>query len=227
MGKIGSFDYPECKIRDTIEVARIIEERFGGRVEKQATLADVLGHSNERSGGFIAKVTALRRYGLATGRGELETTQLAKSAVFPRTQEEQTSAIVQAMENVELFKKIFERLGDTRPTDDFWVDLVEITGEERSIAQKDAIKIRNIYMDGHEYLVSAKKAEPKPKAIEAKVGLAETDTVPIPTEALFELRTKDYGTLIVKDEESIEVARRLIDIIEQRSKSKAKQDKID
>lgn len=217
MGKIGNLDYPDFKIRDAMEIARLIEERFNGRVENQATLAQVLGHKTDKSGGYIAKVTALRRYGLVTGRGEITTTQLAKSIVYPKSPEEQMNAIVQAIENVELFKRIFERLGETMPSDDFWVDLVEITGAERGEAQKDAIRIRNLYMDGYEYMVSSKKAERKPKVVEEKPE-------PIPSEALFELRTRDYGTLIVKDEDSIAVARKLIDIIEGKIRGKEKKE---
>lgn len=216
MGKIGTFDYPDYKISDAIEVARVIEERFNGRVENQATLAEVLGHTNERSGGYVAKITALRRYGLVTGRGELSTTQVAKSIIFPKSPEERTSAIAQAMENVELFKRVFERLAGSTPTDDFWVDLVEITGEERGIAQKDAIRIRNLFMSGYEYLVSARKPE-KPKPEEKKL--------PAPVDALFELRTREYGTLIARDEESIIVARKLIDLIEEKVKGKKKKEK--
>jgi hypothetical protein len=37
---------------------------------------------------------------------------------------------------------------------------------------------------------------------------------------LFEINTREYGTLIVKDEESIAVARKLIDIIEAKLKTK-------
>lgn len=218
MGKIGNFEYPEHKITDSIQVAEIIENQFKGKVENQAALCATLGHSNVRSGGYIAKITALRRYGLVSGRGELVTTQLAKQILHPMSEEEKTEAIAEATENVELFKRIFERLRETMPTDSFWVDLVEITGEDRSVAQKDAIKLRNLYMDGYRYLVSARKAEIIPKSIEAK-----TEMLPIPTDAYFELRTKDYGTLIAKDEESIEVAKKLIDIIEQRLKGKAKQ----
>jgi len=36
------------------------------------------------------------------------------------------------------------------------------------------------------------------------------------TDALFELKTRDYGTLIVKDKESIAVARKLIEIVKRR-----------
>lgn len=220
MGKIGNLDYPDFKIHDAMEITKVIEDRFNGRVENQATLAQVLGHKTEKSGGFISKITALRRYGLVTGRGEIETTQLAKSIVYPKNQEEQTKAVVQAIENVELFKRIFERLGEAMPSGDFWVDLVEITGAERGEAQKDAIKIRNLYVDGLEYMVSSRKAERKLKGIEEKPS--KVDIAPMPSEALFELRTREYGTLIVKDEESIAVARKLIDIIEGKLKGKEK-----
>jgi hypothetical protein len=218
MGKIGHFEYPDYKIMDSIEVAKIIEDQFKGKVESQAALCATLGHKSHKSGGYIAKITALKRYGLVSGRKELATTQLAKKILNPVSEEERTEGIAEAMENVELFKKIFERLGETMPGDSFWVDLVEITGEDRSVAQKDAIKIRNIYTDGCRYLVSARESEIRPKVIEAKAGIPLT-----PTSALFELITRDYGTLIVKDEESIEVARKLIDIIEQKMKGKMKQ----
>lgn len=225
MGTIGNFDYPDWKIRDCIEIARIIIDRFSGRVENQTSLAEVLGHKTVKSGGYISKITALRRYGLVAGRGELTTTELAKTIIYPKNSEEQTKAVAQAIENIELFKRIFERLGEKMPTDDFWVDLVEITGEERGIAQKDAIKIRNLYMDGYEYLVSAKKSEIGEK-METQVVPSKTEIVgAISTDALFELRTKDYGTLIVKDKESINLARGLIDIIENKLKGDEKEAK--
>jgi len=224
MGTIGNFEYPDYTLTDSLQVAQIIEEQFKGKVENQAALSAALGHKTVKSGGYIGKITALRRYGLVAGRGELTTTQLAKQVLHPISEEEKTEAIAQVMENVELFKKIFERLGQTMPSDSFWVDLVEITGEDRSVAQKDAIRIRNLYMDGYRFLTSARKAEIRSKSIETKTELAKAEIPSIPSDALFELRTKDYGTLIVKDEESIEVARNLIDIIERKIKGKAKQD---
>jgi len=222
MGTIGNFEYPDNTLTDSIQVAQIIDDQFKGKVENQAALSAALGHKTVKSGGYIGKITALRRYGLVSGRGELTTTQLAKQILHPISEEEKTEAIAVAMENVELFKRIFERLGQTMPGDTFWVDLVEITGEDRSVAQKDAIRIRNLYMDGHRFLVSARKAEIKYKDIEAKTEVAKTEISPIQSDALFELRTKDYGTLIVKDEESIDVARNLIDIIERKIKGKGK-----
>lgn len=224
MGTIGNFEYPDYTLTDSIQVVQIIDDQFKGKVENQAALSAALGHKTVKSGGYIGKITALRRYGLVSGRGELTTTQLAKQILHPISEEEKTEAIAVAMENVELFKRIFERLGQTMPADTFWVDLVEITGEDRSVAQKDAIRIRNLYMDGYRFLASARKAETRPKSIETKTELAKAEIPSIPSDALFELRTKDYGTLIVKDEESIEVARNLIDIIERKIKGKAKQD---
>jgi len=225
MGTIGNFEYPEMKITDCIEIAKIIEEQFKGKVENQAALAAALGHTTLKSGGYIGKITALRRYGLVSGRGELTLTQLAQQILHPMSEEEKAEAIAQAMENIELFKKIFERLGEKTPTESLWVDLVEITGEDRSVAQKDAIKLRNLYMDGYRFLVSARKAEIKPKGIETKAEPTKAEMPLTSTDALFELRTKDYGTLIVKDEESIEVARNLINIIERKIKGKTKQGK--
>ena len=221
MGKIGNFDYPDWKISECIEIAKIIEERFNGRVENQNSLGEVLGHKTIKSGGYISKITALRRYGLVAGRGELTTTELAKAIVYPKNLDEQTLAIVNAIENVELFRRIFERLGEKTPTEDFWVDLVEITGEERGIAQKDAIRLRNLYMDGYRYLVSAKKAKMEVKGVDPQVTASRIDMPSAISEgALFELRTKDYGVLIVKDKESIGLARGLIDIIENKLKGK-------
>ena len=222
MGTIGTFEYPDYTLTDSIQVAQIIDDQFKGKVENQATLSATLGHKNVKSGGYIGKITALRRYGLVSGRGELTTTQLAKQILHPISEEEKTEAMAVAMENVELFKRIFERLGLTMPADTFWVDLVEITSEDRSVAQKDAIRIRNLYMDGYKFLVSARKVEIKHKDIEAKTEVAKTEISPIQSDALFELRTKDYGTLIAKDEESIAVARNLIDIIERKIKGKTK-----
>ncbi|MDH5482703.1 MAG: hypothetical protein OEY22_07485 [Candidatus Bathyarchaeota archaeon] len=102
------------KITDCIQITQIIEERFKGKVEIQATLAAALGHKTVKSGGYIGKITALRRYGLVSGRGELTITQLAKQILHPMSEEEKTEAIAKAIENVELFKKIFERLGKKR-----------------------------------------------------------------------------------------------------------------
>jgi len=218
MGKIGNFEYPEIKISDGIEIARIIQDRFQGRVTNQDAFCAELGHTNPKSGAYAGKITALRRYGLISGRDELLLTQLATNILIPTSEQERTEAVAQAVENVELFKKIFERFGEAIPTDNFWVDLVEITGEDRSIAQKDAIKIRNLYLDGYQYLVSARKDEIKPK-IEERVAHPPMTERQL-TDALFELRTREYGTLIAKDEKTIAVARELIDVIEEEIKAK-------
>lgn len=214
MGKIGNFEYPEIKITDGIEIARIIQDRFQGKVTNQDAFCAELGHTNPKSGAYAGKVTALRRYGLISGRDALLLTQLATKILIPTSEQEKTEAVAQAIENVELFKKIFERFGEAIPTDNFWVDLVEITGEDRSIAQKDAMKIRSLYSDGYQYLVSARKDEIKPKMEERVARALQL------TDALFELRTREYGTLIVKDEKTIAIARELIDVIEEEVKAK-------
>lgn len=85
-----------------------------------------------------------------------KTSFLAKRIIRPKNNEEKRRDMAIAFENIELFKRIHERLGEKIPTEGFWVDLVEITGAERSMAQKEAIKIRNIYIDGNKYPISMK-----------------------------------------------------------------------
>ena len=217
MGKIGSYEYPDWKLRDCIEIAKIIEEKFGGKVENQDTLAEVMKHKTSKSGGYISKITACRRYGLVTGRGALTTTNLAKSIIYPKPGKgEKERAIVESFVKVELFRRIYERLKEKIPSDDFWVDLVEITGVERSFAQKEAIKIRNLYIEGHQYLISMK---PEVKGIEEPARPFAKEVV---VGAFGELKTTDYGTLVLRDEGSIGVARNILTLIETKLKESKK-----
>ena len=150
MGSINSHKYPEHDIEQAVEITETIHNKG---ISKPELLAEQLGHSSVDGGAFRNKLTSLRRYGLITGRGEIELTPLAKKVVSPKPNStEREDAIAESILNIELLKKLYNELDYETPEDDFWFQIVEITDSERSEAKNKAPKIRDLYETGLKYV---------------------------------------------------------------------------
>jgi hypothetical protein len=155
MGKIGAYEFPDISLNEAVKIVRIIFDKpFSGEVRDVETLATRLGHETTKSGGFFGKITALKRYGLISGdpKSGLRLTELGTRIAKPMTPEEEQRCMAEVVSNIELFKRIYERIEEKVKKEDFWTVLVEITGVERSIALKQADKIHNLYIEAAKYL---------------------------------------------------------------------------
>ena len=159
MGSIGAYKYPEHKIEEAVEIVEMISEE---KITKQDLLAEKLGHKSKKSGAFRNKLTSLRRYGLINSRGDIEMTTLSKKIVSPAPQSnERERSIGKAVLNVELLKKLYERLDYSATNDEFWYQLVEETDVDRGEAKNKSSKIRGLYESGLSYVEGARNGTHK------------------------------------------------------------------
>lgn len=108
--------WPKFDLNKSVEVARVIAQDGGGRVD-QGQLAALLGYAGTGSGTFVNRVSAARQFGLIQGRSAVTPTPLASEILDPVYPEQRKAGLLAAFLSVPLYKAIFERFrAKTLPT---------------------------------------------------------------------------------------------------------------
>lgn len=143
MAKLGSYGYPKIKLSRAVEIVRRIAEDFKGQVSVTG-LATGLDMA-ERGGGFANLVASLRDYGLVDGRRDIRITPAAESIIYEGDQ----SSYAQAFYNVELFRRMAEKLAGDVPADArLRAILQEVTGESLTKINSRLGTLRSVWADG-------------------------------------------------------------------------------
>lgn len=220
MGSINSHKYPEHDIEQAVGFAEIIHNKG---ITKPELLADQMGHETSEGGAFRNKITSLRRYGLISGRGDLNLSSIAERIVAPRPgSNERREATAQAVLNVDLLQKLYERLDYELPSDEIWYDVVEVTGCDRAEAQEKSSDIKHLYEAGLQYVKELHETE-EPTEVEEPVGGATTEPTSlgqIPEDADARLITHD-ATIDIRNSPTYAAAKALFESIGQKYQSSA------
>ncbi len=123
MSKLGTYEYPEIALEESLDLGRRISREFSGEISRQG-LARILRMS-ERGGAFSARIGALRMWGIAEGRSRLRLTRDGLRAVTPVSTREGEAARVSLASNIGLFTELSVRLGDSAYTPEQFAVLVE------------------------------------------------------------------------------------------------------
>lgn len=100
--------YPAYDLADSVAVAKAIHDQGGG-VASRDRLAAFLGYSTTNSGAFFGRLAAARLFGLITTRGsDFVITPLAQKVLLPVHPEQVREGLVEAWQNVPLFKEMYE-----------------------------------------------------------------------------------------------------------------------
>lgn len=206
--KIGEkYDVPEIRLYPTlVEATRVIYDKFPSEEAQDAeVVAKLLGHKTANSGAFLTKLACLRSYGLVERRG-LGVTSIGKKLTFPANEQERNEAAKQAVLNISLWSEFYSRWQGVLPDGNFWADLASIAGLDAPEAQKVAEVVRKAYLDDvSHFRPETTMPENAPRAS-------------IQVNVLGRLETAEYGTLTIRDEGSISVARSILDLIERKLK---------
>lgn len=109
----------------------------------------------------------MKAYGLITGRGFVQVSELGKRIAHPEKPGDAYEAIKDAVTSIPLWRVLYEKYtskGVELPDVDFWVDLQEIADLVPDDAKKTSKNVRKDYLDDIQYLNSfkgAKSGEPK------------------------------------------------------------------
>ncbi|MFQ5962356.1 MAG: hypothetical protein ACE5MG_13265 [Candidatus Methylomirabilales bacterium] len=223
MGKLGIYEYPDVGIGTAVRVVKTIVRE---KVERLETLATMLGHRNWKGGGFRAKLAAARRYGLLVGKTtSLSVSSLGKQIVDPRNQDERTRLLAEAVLNVDLFRRIYEKQGTTPPSGDFWLVLADFIDAQRGEIKTKAPRVESAYKEAVPILAAYERVRmdeeektPAPMGREAPEAgswpAAEAETI------LLASPTDDLELRLPRTTSSISLAKSALDIIKEALKEK-------
>lgn len=128
-------DYPLMNLESALEVARVVDEMKG-----HATREDIEKGLGKRGGGLSKRIAATRTWGLITGVGEMELTELAKKMLHPLDDNEGLQARKEAFFSVSIFNEVHDTYGWKLPREDLLVNFLTRKG----ITKEEAITLTNI-----------------------------------------------------------------------------------
>lgn len=172
MSKIGGRDYPgDLEPREAEDWMNILVNEFGGEVESKEAFAQAVGHKSTSSGSFRRKIADARKYGLMTPRGTFEATDLGMQLANPVDEQDRMETRFEMLQNISLFKDIYERINGNDPPNEFWRILTEITDADPKKARKVADWIEHLY---ESMLEAEKVAEGEVAPEEDETTITET-----------------------------------------------------
>jgi len=128
-------DYPLMNLESAIEVAKVVDEMKG-----HATREDIEKGLGKRGGGLSKRIAATRTWGLITGVGEMELTEIAKKMLHPLDDNEGLQARKEAFFSVSIFNEVHDTYGWKLPREDLLVNFLTRKG----IPKEEAITLTNI-----------------------------------------------------------------------------------
>lgn len=225
--KVGDKDIPKMRLSAALETTKSLYGRFAFDEIDHDTAARFLNYSNGNNGAYRTKVADLKSYQLLNPntRSKIQVSSLGKSATYSKSEEEKNSAILEAMKSVELYRLIYEKYG-SNPPNDLWPDLAQWSGAKPNEAQEIQYEIREAYLaDLRNLSVTAQTELKKSPTIEQWQGQStekpfeEEKHSEATSEAPAKLTSK-FGTILIVNLDTIDIAKAYLNLIEKELKSK-------
>lgn len=128
-------DYPLMNLESALEVAKVVDEMKG-----HATREDIEKGLGKKGGGLSKRIAATRKWGLVTGVGEMELTEMAKKILHPLDDKEGLQARKEAFFSVSIFNEVHDTYGWKLPREDLLINFLTRKG----IPKEEAITLTNI-----------------------------------------------------------------------------------
>ncbi len=184
MAKLGNYEYPEIELTASLEVARRISKDFAGEVSRTG-LARSLGMA-ERGGAFASRLTALRLWGISTGRSRIRLTPDGLKASGPSSPDESEPARRALAESVPLFVELGNRIGwDSYGAGQLAVLVEEITGAKRDEVERRLATLDRVFSEVRQLLAGDR--------VSARPAGGEVRAVGVQAERVSVEQSGDYG----------------------------------
>lgn len=162
------------------------------------------------------------------GKGVFQISELGEKVLHPRNDNEKAQALTNAVLNVPLWKEIYQKHGKKPRDDNFWAVLVDITKIDPETAKNNATKILGWFVAdiGHvsDDLIG-QKIEASNDNIETK-GLSSNEPNTrsmaqqlVPQDSLGMLTVPEMGNIVIKNEDTLAIARTYLDVLEKKLKT--------
>lgn len=152
--KIGKYVVPNrgMRMRDSLQNAlKLYDEYKTDAITKlngDDGIAKTFGYSGANNGSYTKSIAALKDYGFLekAGAGEFKVSNIAIDAQFG-TKEEKKDALITALNNIPLWKQLYENFKYRVPDDPIWLKIRNITGVMSDEAQKVESFVREAYTE--------------------------------------------------------------------------------
>jgi hypothetical protein len=236
MGKIGRFRYPDYGLDEILssleKIKRFVGRKdIGGEISRE-TVAKAWGVTT-KSGAFLTKIASLSHWGLATStrQGTIRLTDWAKNILFPVDEDERKMAISNVINNVEIWKEIYEQYGEIVTTEQLKRFLIEKGNAERPKAEKETDKILKLYIGAVPYLKSETKLIKEDIEMEREEEERRRMEVPSKAEGVIKIEAGILQQIFPYTNEGLELAKpylsdAMISFLEAGLTGKEKEDKV-
>ncbi len=152
--KIGKYVVPNrgVRMRDSLQNAlKLYDEYKTNTITKLNSddgIAKTFGYSGANNGSYTKAIAALKDYGFLekAAASEFKVSNLAIDAQYG-TKEEKKVALITALNNIPLWKQLYENFKDRVPDDPIWLKIRNITSVKSDEAQKVESFVREAYME--------------------------------------------------------------------------------
>ena len=185
--KIGKYVVPNkgMRMRDSLQNALKLYDEYKTntitRLNGDDGIAKTFGYSGANNGSYTKAVAALKDYGFLekAGASEFKVSKITIDAQFG-AEEEKKDALITALNNIPLWKQLYENFKDRVPDGPFWLKIRNITGVMSDEAQKVESFLREAYSEDIAFIKEsvgdavfektqpAKKKEEEPQEEEEK-----------------------------------------------------------
>ena len=144
MGKLSSYEYPDYSLYDSLELAEVINDTYGGSVSR-SVLSEALNMSTF-GGAFASKLAAARLWGLIVGRGNIQLSYHAKNLINLHSQDFSLYKDISFYHKIPIFNQILlETKSNKINKDSLGPFLHKITNIEPGIIKKKLPVITKVY----------------------------------------------------------------------------------
>jgi len=227
--KIGNLLVPETRLEELLSTVmkKIYSAAKTDQIQSK-DLSELLGYKYGTEPTLFKRINSMLAYGILEGRGVYNITKLGEGLLYPENPELEKKLKTEAVMNVELWKKLYEKHGKNPPKESLWVSIKSITEVDPATARKYENRIYDWYTEdmtlisGELINTGLSKSEtlrsslPKDKQMSQQMIVTDS----LPENSFGRVQLSKGGYIDVIDETTLNIAKSYIKLLEQKIKEK-------
>lgn len=226
--KIGNFLVPETRLEEllSIEMKKIYLSVKTDQIQS-GVLSELLGYKFGTEPTLFKRINSMLAYKIIEGRGIYNITKLGEGLLYPENPELEKKLKTEAIMNVVLWKKLYEKHGKNPPKENLWVSIKNITDVDPATAKKyenriyawytEDVKSYSDELTNNGLSKSETLRSGSPQSIQMSQQIIAEN---LPENSLGRVQLSKGGYIDVIDETTLEIAKSYIKLLEQKIKEK-------